>query len=91
MENKEGYKVQSTTFSQEGQHRLTGQLFHHKSGDAEWDFCINESGTSEMLWRGNLQELIELVLLGKVYKDVLSEIAKGGDTMMIQYLAPFNY
>lgn len=73
MENERGnYKVQTTKFSEENQCRLSGELFHYGNNTAKWKFTIFSDIGSDILWEGGLQDIVELVLLGKLCKEHLT-------------------
>jgi hypothetical protein len=72
------YKNMMVRFYQE---RLGASMYAELSayvGDPQWEFTINnyESGKSIQVYEGNLQQTIELILLGKVLKDQLQKIDK---------------
>ena len=68
------YKVTMVSFAQEDLPcRLNAQLFFHPApiesftqSHADWQFQIYNTEMKEHIYRGTLQETIELILLGKL-------------------------
>jgi hypothetical protein len=71
------YKSMDVGFGQgNSEIRLTAQLFAYSNGDSEWQFGIFDSNIRKHVYKGSLQETIELILLGKLYKTQLQAIDK---------------
>ncbi len=71
------YKAMETSFTQGNlDTRLTAQLFHYSCNDCEWNFTIWDSQQKKEVYQGDLQQTIELILLGQTYKAQLAKEAK---------------
>ena len=56
---------------------LTGDLVSYKDGNSRWEFSIyNYKNSIRILEECTLQQLIELILLGKMEKDKLIQTAE---------------
>ena len=69
-QEKQGYKSMAIGFQQEELDcMLDGKLMYYRSGNkASWIFSIFDTVQKKHIYEGNLQETIELILLGKVLK-----------------------
>ena len=69
-QEKQGYKSMDITFQQEELDCMMEAklMYYGHSGEARWYFKIFNTMQSKSVYEGNLQETIELILLGKVLK-----------------------
>ena len=87
MEQEKGYKSIGTNYQQEylGSMLSAHLMFYDHTGKAEWEFSIFDLSCKTHTYKGNLQETVELILLGKLYKEQLEKEAK--DTQVEESLA----